>query len=86
MVIELGMMTAPPVAPMAGPFGIDHQWPQLFLLTLVAHIALGITMGLLAQHFLEPEDRGWLLPFLLRDESQEQAVARSTEHRSGNAP
>lgn len=62
MVIELGMMTGPPVAPMASPFGIDHQWPHLFLVTLIAHVLLGIVMGLLAQHFFEPEDRGLVAP------------------------
>jgi hypothetical protein len=65
MVIELGMMTAPPMAPMVGPFGINFAWPQLFLLTLVAHILFGVTLGILVQHFLADEDGRMLIPFLL---------------------
>ncbi len=58
------MMTGPPMAPIVGPFGINFAWPQLFLLTLVAHVAFGVTLGILAQHFLTDEDRDWLVPFL----------------------
>lgn len=64
LLVELGMMTAPPMGPMVGPFGVRYMWPQLFLVTLVAHVAFGITLGLLVQHFLREEDRGWLLRFL----------------------
>ncbi len=65
LVLELGMMTGPPMGPMVGLFGVNYAWPQLFLLTLVAHVVLGIAMGLLIQHFLTDEDRGWPLPFLV---------------------
>lgn len=65
LMVELGMMTLPPMAPIVGPFGINFAWPQLFLLTLVAHVVLGIAMGLLIQHFLTDADRAWLVPFLM---------------------
>ncbi|MFQ5550344.1 MAG: hypothetical protein ACE5FJ_03800 [Gemmatimonadales bacterium] len=65
LLVELGMMTLPPMAPIVGPFGINFAWPQLFLLTLVAHVMFGVTLGLLVQHFLSNEDRAWLVPFLL---------------------
>ncbi len=64
LTMELGMMTAPPMGPMVGLFGVRWAWPRLFLLTLVAYIAFGITLGLLSQHFLRDEDRGGLLRFL----------------------
>lgn len=64
MIVELGMMIGPPMAPIVGPFGIKYKWPELFLVTLFAHILFGITLGLLVQHFLTDEDQGWLLPFL----------------------
>lgn len=64
LTMELGMMTGPPMAPMVGPFGITYKWPQLFLITLIAHIFFGVALGLLVQHFLTDEDQGWLLPFL----------------------
>lgn len=60
LVLELGMMTLPPMAPMVGPFGVGFAWPQLFLLTFVAHVFFGVTLGLLVQHFLKDEDRSWL--------------------------
>ncbi len=65
LVVELGMMTGPPMAPIVGPFGVNYAWPQLFLLTLVAHLLFGVTLGALVQHFLADEDRRWLVPFLL---------------------
>lgn len=64
LVMELGMMTLPPMAPMVGAFGTRFAWPQLFLLTLAAHIAYGITLGLLSQYFLKSEDKGGLFRFL----------------------
>ncbi len=65
LVLELGMMTGPPMGPMVGLFGVNYAWPQLFLLTFFAHVVFGIAMGLLIQHFLTDEDRGWLVPFLI---------------------
>ena len=65
LLVETGMMTLPPMEPMVGPFGIDYAWPQLFLSTLVAHIAFGIILGIGVQYFLKERDRGWFAPFLL---------------------
>lgn len=64
LLVELGMMTLPPMAPALGPFGIDYKWPQFFLTTLFAHILFGITLGLLVQHFLREEDRGGIFAFM----------------------
>lgn len=64
LIVELGMMTLPPMAPIVGPFGSRFAWPQLFLLTLVAHIAFGICLGILTQHYLHNEDEGGLFVFI----------------------
>jgi hypothetical protein len=64
LIVELGMMTLPPMGPMTGLFGYNYAWPQLFILTLVAHILFGVALGLLVQHFLTEEDRGGLWTFL----------------------
>lgn len=64
MVFELGMMLGPPMTAMVGPFGVNFVWPQLFLLTLVAHIASGIACGLSAQFYLKEADEKWLLAFV----------------------
>lgn len=64
LIVELGMMLGPPMGPMVGMFGSRFAWPQLFLLTLVAHVAFGIALGLLSQAFLTQEDQGGLLCFL----------------------
>lgn len=64
-VIEIGMMVGPPMAKMVGLFGVNWAWPQLFLLTLTAHLFSGIACGLTAQFLLKEEDKQWLLPFLL---------------------
>jgi hypothetical protein len=64
LLIELGMMLGPPMGPMVGVFGSRFAWPQLFLVTLVAHVAFGIALGLLSQSFLTGDDRGGLLRFL----------------------
>ena len=64
LIVELGMMTLPPMAPMVGSFGVKYAWPQLFLITLFAHIAYGVVLGILVQYFLKPEDERWLLGFL----------------------
>ena len=65
LVLELGMMTGPPMAPMVGLFGKNYAWPQFFLLSLAAHVVFGIALGLLVQAFLKEDDRGWLVPFVL---------------------
>jgi hypothetical protein len=67
LLVEIGMMTGPPMGPMVGMFGIRFAWPQLFLLTLAAHIAFGITLGILTQFFLKPADTGGLLAFIRGD-------------------
>lgn len=64
LVLELGMMTGPPMGPMVGLFGYNYAWPQLFLLTFVAHVVYGVVMGLLIQHFLTDSDSGGLWSFL----------------------
>lgn len=64
LLMELGMMTAPPMGPMVGPFGINYLWPQLFILTLIAHVAFGVVLGLLAQHFLKEDDKDGFLQFI----------------------
>ncbi len=64
LIMELGMMTGPPMGPMVGLFGIRWMWPQLFLLTLIAHIVHGIILGLLTHHWLRTEDNKWLLSYL----------------------
>jgi hypothetical protein len=64
LIVELGMMTLPPMGPMTGLFGTEFSWPGLFLVTLVAHVLTGLTVGLLTELWLTDEDRGWLLPFL----------------------
>ncbi|MDQ8198223.1 hypothetical protein QEH56_08705 [Pelagicoccus enzymogenes] len=56
--MELGMMLGPPMGPMVGLFGVRYAWPQLFALTFVAHIAFGLAMGLLVQHFLTNREHG----------------------------
>ena len=65
LIIELAMMIGPPTAPLLGAFGINFAWPQLFLLTLIAHLVFGVALGILIQHFLTQADRDWLVPFLL---------------------
>ncbi len=64
MLLELGMMVGPPMGPMVGLFGVRYAWPQLFLLTLVAHVAFGTALGLLTQSLLKEEDRGTFFSFL----------------------
>jgi len=64
VLVELGMMIGPPMGPMVGLFGVNYAWPQLFYLTLAAHIAFGLTLGILIQHFLKDEDRNGLSGFL----------------------
>lgn len=62
LLVELGMMTLPLMAPLVGPFGAKTGRPALFLITLVAHVAFGIVLGLLTQHWLR--HRGSILKVL----------------------
>ena len=64
LIVEIGMMTGPPMGPMVGMFGIRFAWPQLFLLTFAAHLAFGVTLGILTQHFLTEQEKGWFGTFL----------------------
>lgn len=74
--IELGMMLGPPMGPMVGYFGVRWMWPQLFILTFVAHIVHGIIMGLLAHHWLKPEDDKWIFPYLRESLAMEKSKRR----------
>lgn len=74
--VELGMMTLPPMAPAVGMFGVNYAWPQLFLLTLTAHIVFGIAMGLVAQLFLKDDDRGGFFSFLVGVGGAESSAQR----------
>ena len=65
LLMELGMMTMPPMGPMTGLFGVRFAWPQLFLVTLVAHILCGLTVGLLSQHLLGERDKCGIYDWLL---------------------
>lgn len=76
-IVELGMMTLPPMAPMVGLFGVKHAWPALFLITLAGHWLFAIVLGLLVQMFLTEDDRSWLVPFLL-------GASRTEPTRTGN--
>lgn len=78
LIVELGMMTLPPMGPMTGLFGADFSWPGLFLVTLVAHVLTGLTIGLLTEHWLRDEDRTWLLPFLAGRSNRCRAAATTS--------
>lgn len=66
LVVELGMMTLPPMGPVFGLFGAKTGSPGLFLITLVAHIGFGIALGVLAQRWTTTT--GWI-GSLIRPES-----------------
>ena len=67
LLMELGMMLGPPMGPMVGLFGVRYMWPQLFVLTLFAHVVHGTILGILSYYWLKPEDTRWLLPFLKQE-------------------
>jgi len=49
-IIEIGMMLAPYLIIMKGPFGIEHmEGYNLFVITLIAHLAFGAVLGILVQ-------------------------------------
>jgi hypothetical protein len=49
-IIEIGMMLAPYLIMMKGPFGIEHMdGYNLFTITLLAHLAFGALLGILVQ-------------------------------------
>jgi hypothetical protein len=52
--VEMGMMLLPPMAKMMGPFGIGKygtMWNEMFFSTLLAHIAMGVVLGLIEQRW-----------------------------------
>jgi len=51
-IIEIGMMLAPYLIMMKGPFGIEHMdGYNLFVITLIAHLAFGTVLGILVQRW-----------------------------------
>ncbi len=49
-IIEIVMMLAPYLIMMKGPFGIEHMdGYNLFVMTLIAHLAFGAVLGILVQ-------------------------------------
>jgi len=51
-IIEIGMMLAPYLIIMKGPFGIEHMdGYNLFVITLIAHLAFGAVLGILVQRW-----------------------------------
>ena len=49
-IIEIGMMLVPYLIIMKGPFGIEHMdGYNLFVITLIAHLAFGALLGILVQ-------------------------------------
>ncbi|KEQ55946.1 hypothetical protein AAA799E16_00593 [Marine Group I thaumarchaeote SCGC AAA799-E16] len=51
-VIEIGMMLAPYLIVMKGPFGIEHMdGYNLFAITLVAHLLFGAMLGIIVQRW-----------------------------------
>jgi len=51
-IIEIGMMLAPYLIIMKGPFGIEHMdGYNLFVITLLAHLAFGAVLGILVQRW-----------------------------------
>lgn len=61
-VVETAMMTLPPMAPKFGPFGLGTfptLWNGYFLDTLLAHLAMGLTLAIVIRAWAR--DRGLLL-------------------------
>ncbi len=55
-IIEIGMMLAPYLIIMKGPFGIEHmEGYNLFVITLIAHLAFGAVLGILVQKWKKRE-------------------------------
>jgi len=51
-IIEIGMMLTPYLIMMKGPFGIEHMdGYNLFVITLIAHLAFGALLGILVQRW-----------------------------------
>jgi len=55
-IIEIGMMLAPYLIIMKGPFGIEHMdGYNIFVITLIAHLAFGAVLGILVQKWKKGE-------------------------------
>lgn len=67
-IMEFFMMVGPPMGPMVGMYGVNWMWPQLFILTFVAHIVHGTILGILTHKWLNTDnDTHWLLPYILKN-------------------
>lgn len=63
VVIEVGMMLAPWLVMMMGPFGVRYAAGyQIFVASLLAHIAYGVILGLLVQRYVK--ERGSILALI----------------------
>ena len=55
-IIEIGMMIAPYLIIMKGPFGIEHMdGYNIFVITLIAHLAFGAVLGIIVQKWKKDE-------------------------------
>lgn len=66
VLVEVGMMTLPPMQPSVGLFRSQFAWPQLFLITLLAHVVFGIVLGIMAEALLRADDGPGLFRLLQR--------------------
>ena len=57
VIIEMVMMVAPYLIIMKGPFGIEHMdGYNIFVITLIAHLAFGAVLGILVQKWKKDYD------------------------------
>lgn len=62
-VVEIGMMLAPWLIMMMGPFGVKYlDGYNIFVMTLIAHLAFGAVLGILIQRFVK--EKGSLISLL----------------------
>lgn len=70
-IINIGMMLAPWLVMMMGPFGIKHlDGYNIFTLALVAHLAYGFVIGILAHRFVK--EKGSLLILLRQKQGRDK--------------
>lgn len=56
-IINIGMMLAPWLVMMMGPFGVKYlDGYNIFAVALAAHLAYGVVIGILAQRFVKEKD------------------------------
>lgn len=68
-IIHIGMMLAPWMIPMVGPFGINYgPGYTIFVASLLAHLAYGAVLGILAQRFVK--DKQTLINFVRSGETR----------------